>query len=823
VDALDKSIALTAERHKRRRAWLAKSGGESATDEGRALLEYLLPTLSDYMRSPDRPRPPHGLADVIGRIDPDVLGLVALSSLMNFIASRPKRPGDKSGPKRPDIKVRIAMGEALHRACYLADVLLTDRKRHRRLMNAATKAKALKQSDYRGEKWSEEQTYFAGHWLLGCVLALEDEFFGPVFGLDRNDVPFIHEWFEKDFAPALCADLELRCPVFHPSTERLHDWTGWRTGGYWNESSPISATFVRDYNPDTEKAVRRAFRDGSMKEHVDGVNALQRVGWTINRKMLPVVKQFAGEKRSTIHIPGKMRRNVREKKREELRRQIGKVGLPPNGGGVGKNVSPVLVAKDVATAEQLLGKTFYLPHSCDFRGRVYPIPHFNFSREDHVRSLFLFADGMPINANDGVFSGFKNIELLMIHVANCADSKDAKGRRISKRPFGERVEWARSNRDLIERIARDPIATVKEWKDADAPFSFVAGCLELAEAWDNPKYETRLPVCFDATCSGVQHLAMMMADEDAGKKVNLVAGLDEPQDVYAEIRKRVIERIEAERDDWSPGYTKRGKPRKPRAAHATFWLEAGLLDEGTGRKLVKRPAMTFCYAATESGMTDQVLDAWDDLLSKHNQKLDWQDAYYLACHVRDAAKEILIKPAEAMEFIQKLARIRAKNNLPFTVKMPTGFPWNNTYCESRTKRFSLPLDGVSARKKISLAVDWEPKIEVGKSKNAAAPNFVHGMDACHLIRVVNAALRENIVNIAVVHDSFGCLAPQAAELRKIIGKELTLLYLTSNVLGLLHDAAKQDLGPAELAKFPNDPETGKLDLMAVQHCEHSFL
>ena len=40
MDALDKSIALTTERHKRKRTWLAKSGGESATDEGRALLEY---------------------------------------------------------------------------------------------------------------------------------------------------------------------------------------------------------------------------------------------------------------------------------------------------------------------------------------------------------------------------------------------------------------------------------------------------------------------------------------------------------------------------------------------------------------------------------------------------------------------------------------------------------------------------------------------------------------------------------------------------------------------------------------------------------------
>ena len=51
----------------------------------------------------------------------------------------------------------------------------------------------------------------------------------------------------------------------------------------------------------------------------------------------------------------------------------------------------------VATAEAM-PERFYVPLNIDFRGRIYPIPHFNFTRDDRVRGLFLFADGKPIGA-----------------------------------------------------------------------------------------------------------------------------------------------------------------------------------------------------------------------------------------------------------------------------------------------------------------------------------------------------------------------------------------------------------------------------------------
>ena len=412
----------------------------------------------------------------------------------------------------------------------------------------------------------------------------------------------------KIIALQRCASLELRDPVFLPAHKAPAPWTGWRTGGYWDEGTPISATFIRHGSQMTERAARRAFKSGAIREHAAAINRLQSVPWIINAPMLKVIRRFAGEDRSKLD--------------PEIRRELGRYGLAPNGGGVGKAVPATTVLLDVTSAEEIKGRPFYLPYSCDTRGRVYPLPFLNYGREDAVRSLFLFAKGMPLDDDAR--------EMLMIHCANCGDFD-----RVSKKPWAARVQWVLDNRDLVERIAADPVKTVDEWRGADARFSFVAACMELAASWRDPNFKTRLPVNYDATASGIQHLCLLMRDEVTAAKVNLVQDsrpvkriVDgrvlhdvvhvEPQDVYGEIRDSVVKAIEAQRDDQTHFRRKRkgGSEIKPRAKFAGFWLDSGLLNGGDGRKLCKRPAMTFCYSATTPGMTEQLLDAWKDLAQR---------------------------------------------------------------------------------------------------------------------------------------------------------------------------------------------------------------
>jgi len=95
----------------------------------------------------------------------------------------------------------------------------------------------------------------------------------------------------------------------------------------------------------------------------------------------------------------------------------------------------MMAAKHLADQER-----FYVPLQIDFRGRINPMPFFNFTRQDYVRSLFLFDHGEPI--------GEEGLLYLKAHVAATAD-----GNKWSK------VEKP-GNLDLAGRIA---------WTDANVP------------------------------------------------------------------------------------------------------------------------------------------------------------------------------------------------------------------------------------------------------------------------------------------------------------------------------------------------------------------
>ena len=82
------------------------------------------------------------------------------------------------------------------------------------------------------------------------------------------------------------------------------------------------------------------------------------------------------------------------------------------------------------TTAEAMPERFYVPLNIDFRGRIYPIPHFNFTRDDRVRGLFLFADGKPI--------GEEGLLWLKAHVAARADGvawSDHTGPRLSELDF----------------------------------------------------------------------------------------------------------------------------------------------------------------------------------------------------------------------------------------------------------------------------------------------------------------------------------------------------------------------------------------------------
>jgi hypothetical protein len=120
-----------------------------------------------------------------------------------------------------------------------------------------------------------------------------------------------------------------------------------------------------------------------------------------------------------------------------------------------------------------------------------------------------------------------------------------------------------------------------------------------------------------------------------------------------------------------------------------------------------------------------------------------------------------------------------------------------------------------------IAIRYRPKVAEGHTGkillndtlNGAAPNFVHSMDAAHLIRVVLASAEEGITDIVTVHDCFACLAPHAKRFNQIIRMQLAILYQTYDPIRTLRDC-----NPSNIPL----PELGDLDPLDVQFGELSW-
>ena len=193
-------------------------------------------------------------------------------------------------------------------------------------------------------------------------------------------------------------------PVMMPHLTPPPDWTGWRT----QYDDRFGANFVRDWQPEAKhkQIITEVLKNGLIAEHAKGVNALQRAPFLIDWDIARLVEKHAAD---LMGHKADEKQHLRDKR---------------------------VVDDDLKTAEWIGEQPFHLTYNCDTRGRVYAIPHFNYGREDHVRAMFKFANGLPL--------GPDSTRWLEINCANCGGFD-----RIDKQPWADRVEWVKREKKRI--------------------------------------------------------------------------------------------------------------------------------------------------------------------------------------------------------------------------------------------------------------------------------------------------------------------------------------------------------------------------------------
>lgn len=120
--------------------------------------------------------------------------------------------------------------------------------------------------------------------------------------------------------------------------------------------------------------------------------------------------------------------------------------------------------------------------------------------------------------------------------------------------------------------------------------------------------------------------------------------------------------------------------------------------------------------------------------------------------------------------------------------------------------------------KMSLQIETDVVDETAMM-GAAAPNFVHGHDASHLILTVCDLVDKGITSIAVIHDSFGTHASRTADLRDSLRAEMVKLYQGRNALqSLLDEHEERWLVDTRIQV----PEQGEFDLNEILVSDYCF-
>lgn len=258
-------------------------------------------------------------------------------------------------------------------------------------------------------------------------------------------------------------------------------------------------------------------------------------------------------------------------------------------------------------------ENIYFPYNMDFRGRAYPVPpHLSNVGSDLCRGMLRFAKKKPL--------GKRGLFWLQVHLANLA-GKD-------KMTFEDRAQYSRDNLDNIRKAVEDPFGQSSGdpderpwWMTLDDPFQGLSTCHEIINAIDsgNPEtYMCGMPVHMDGSCNGLQHYAALGLDLVGGTAVNL-CNYPEPQDVYIGVMEEVIRRVDEEAkreldfdessitgdDDVSR------KRRKELARNRSAKLVNGLIDRG----VVKRTVMTSVYGVTYIGARQQIQEKIEEKVS----------------------------------------------------------------------------------------------------------------------------------------------------------------------------------------------------------------
>jgi len=516
---------------------------------------------------------------------------------------------------------------------------------------------------------------------------------------------------------------------------------------------------------------------------LDGVNVLQKTEWSINDRVYRVMKTLFENNSMLCNLPAyefeeflfndkypvegsKLEQAVWCQRREESWSNWYKQEQSR-----GRMLVRLKIVERISSWE-----FFYMPYTLDFRGRTYSICELlSPQSSDFDRGLIMFASTVE-QTDSGILDQ-------KIYLANLFGQ--------DKLSFEERIQWVDEHWDIFEQISNDPHSNYF-WID-DSPKKNKS-FQRLATILDATRKDglTQVPVHIDGKCNGSQHWSALMKDPTIAELTN-VSPSKKPQDLYQYVADKTTNYCHLHQKD-NDYYRE----------FIDYW---GEID----RSVTKRSTMCDSYGLTFYGIQKY---------TRMEGHVDWIEAerrggaiVELARAIQAGLNESLSVPNKGKEYLKTIASEACENNKQLVWWTPSGFKVVHVYNEIGSRRSLAKLFN---SKELQFFFRSNT-IDSRAVKQAISPNFIHSLDAAHMFLTIDKLLLHGIIQLSMIHDSYGCHAPHVGLMRKTIQEEFCNMH-SENLLEKFRDDTQSLIGK----QLPDPPECGDLDIELVLQSEYFF-
>ncbi|KAF3766839.1 DNA/RNA polymerase [Cryphonectria parasitica EP155] len=597
-----------------------------------------------------------------------------------------------------------------------------------------------------------------------------------------------------------------------PMVVEPQPWSKFDKGGYID--SPVALLRMKSGEQDQRLYAEAALAQGDLEQVLKGLDVLGKTAWRINRPVFNVLLEAWNTGEAFAKIPP-LHPDLHAPEEPEAsadplaRRAWQKALKQAHNQKMSYHSIRCYMNFQLEIARAFRDQEFFFPHNVDFRGRAYPIPtYLNHMGADHVRGLLRFSKGREL--------GERGLMWLKVHLANVYG--------YDKASLKDREAFAMENLTNIYDSANNPLQGKRWWLKAEDPWQCLATCFELKAALDSPdptKFVSTMPIHQDGTCNGLQHYAALGGDSWGARQVNLAPG-EKPADVYSAVADLV--RADVVQD------AKLGNPI------------AKAFEDKIKRKVVKQTVMTNVYGVTFTGAKKQVLKQIDALYPTFERDTGIQSGLVSSYITQKIFKALSTMFKGAHDIQYWLGEIGGRVCRALTAEQLDQIANNTTNLQQGSSRAKdivtkkdllelcrstivwttpLRMPVVQPYRKNSSKVvktcmqslilqnpDHFDPVNRRKQLQAFPPNFIHSLDASHMLL---SALECNELGLsfAAVHDSFWTHAADIDVMNRVLRDAFIRIHGENVIERLLSEFEARYRGGLYMAQIDPSSPAGK--------------